>query len=118
MQGQGLPDSDVAVSRDRSLAHIAEMVATVDLPVHADFATGYGIQPHELADGLTRCVATGVAGLLSVEDATPVRGATCWQARIVMALLEPSSRFIPFHGYPPAHGRTPLRSSGPFSCAT
>lgn len=29
---QGLPDSDVAVSRDRSLAHIAEIAAAVDLP--------------------------------------------------------------------------------------
>ena len=39
---QGLPDSDVAVSRDRSLAHIAEIAAAVDLPVNADFASGYG----------------------------------------------------------------------------
>src|SRR5580765_8748606 len=45
---QGLPDSDVAVSRERSLAHIAEIVAAVDLPVNADFASGYGIQPHEV----------------------------------------------------------------------
>jgi 2-methylisocitrate lyase-like PEP mutase family enzyme len=66
---QGLPDSDVAVSRDRSLAHIAEMVAAVELPVNADFASGYGIQPPEVADSVRRCVATGVAGL-SVEDAT------------------------------------------------
>lgn len=66
---QGLPDSDVAVSRDRSLAHIAEIVAAVDLPVNADFASAYGLQPQEVADNVTLCVATGVAGL-SVEDAT------------------------------------------------
>lgn len=66
---QGLPDSDVAVSRDRSLRHIAEITAAVDLPVNADFASGYGIEPEEVADSVTRCVATGVAGL-SVEDAT------------------------------------------------
>src|SRR5574339_152507 len=36
----GRPDSDFAVSRDRSLAHIAEIVAAVDLPVSADFASG------------------------------------------------------------------------------
>ena len=66
---QGLPDSDVAVSRDRSLRYIADVAAAVDLPVSADFASGYGIEPKDVADSVTRCVATGVAGL-SVEDAT------------------------------------------------
>src|ERR671917_1133661 len=66
---QGLPDTDVAVSRDRSLTHIAEIAAAVDLPVNADFASGYGIDPQGVEESITRCVATGVAGL-SVEDAT------------------------------------------------
>ncbi|HKA08531.1 MAG TPA: isocitrate lyase/phosphoenolpyruvate mutase family protein [Gemmataceae bacterium] len=66
---QGLPDSDVAVSRDRSLAHIAEIAASVEVPVNADFQSGYGVQPQEVADSVARCVATGVAGL-SVEDST------------------------------------------------
>jgi 2-methylisocitrate lyase-like PEP mutase family enzyme len=66
---QGLPDSDIAVSRDRSLGHIAEITAAVDVPVNADFASGYGVGPGEVADSVARCVATGVAGL-SIEDAT------------------------------------------------
>src|SRR5215470_13761422 len=66
---QGLPDSDVAVSRDRSLANIAQIVAAVDLPVNADFSSGYGMTPSDVADSVSRCVATGVAGL-SIEDAT------------------------------------------------
>jgi len=66
---QGLPDSEVAVSRDRSLAHIGEIATAVDLPVNADFASGYGIEPQDVADSVSRCVATGVAGL-SIEDAT------------------------------------------------
>lgn len=66
---QGLPDSDVAVGRERSLSHIAEIAAAVDLPVNADFASGYGIDPQGVEESVTRCVATGVAGL-SVEDAT------------------------------------------------
>ena len=66
---QGLPDSDVAVSRDRSLAHIAEMAAAVEVPVNADFQSGYGVRPEEVADSVALCVATGVAGL-SVEDST------------------------------------------------
>ena len=68
---QGLPDSgdDVAVSRDENLAYIANITAAVDLPVSADFMSGYGMKPEDVADSVTRCVATGVAGL-SIEDAT------------------------------------------------
>ena len=66
---QGLPDSDVAVSRERTLRNLAEITAAVDVPVNADFASGYGTTPDDVADSVTRCVATGVAGL-SIEDAT------------------------------------------------
>jgi 2-methylisocitrate lyase-like PEP mutase family enzyme len=67
----GLPDSgdDVVVSRDRSLTHIASITAAVDLPVSADFMSGYGLEPEDVAESVARCVATGVAGL-SIEDAT------------------------------------------------
>ena len=68
---QGLPDTadDVVLSRDRSLAHIASITAAVDLPVTADFMSGYGLEPENVAESVARCVATGVAGL-SIEDAT------------------------------------------------
>jgi 2-methylisocitrate lyase-like PEP mutase family enzyme len=66
---KGLPDSDVAVGLERSLSHIAEIAAAVGLPVNADFASGYGADPQGVADSVSRCVATGVAGL-SIEDAT------------------------------------------------
>jgi 2-methylisocitrate lyase-like PEP mutase family enzyme len=66
---QGLPDSDVALTRSRNLAHIREIAAAVDLPVSADFASAYGSDAEGVADSVTQCVATGVAGL-SIEDAT------------------------------------------------
>ena len=68
---QGLPDSgDEDVSaRDRNLAYIASITAAVDLPVSADFMSGYGLKPEAVAESVTRCVATGVAGL-SIEDST------------------------------------------------
>src|SRR5918997_4489911 len=66
---QGMPDFDAAVGLERSLSHIAEIAAAVELPVNADFASGYGIDPRGVAESVTRCVATGVAGL-SIEDAT------------------------------------------------
>ena len=66
---RGLPDADWAVSRDLALGHIAEIVAAVDLPVNADFESGYAHQPEGVAESVRLCVETGVAGL-SIEDAT------------------------------------------------
>jgi 2-methylisocitrate lyase-like PEP mutase family enzyme len=68
---QGLPDSgdEDIVSRDRNLAYISAVTAAVDLPVNADFMSGYGRQPEDVAESVARCVATGVAGL-SIEDST------------------------------------------------
>src|SRR5712691_8373020 len=67
---QGLPDSgDDVASRERTLTHIASITTAVDLPVSADFMSGYGLQPADVAESVARCVATGVAGL-SIEDAT------------------------------------------------
>src|SRR5262245_38318909 len=68
---QGVPDSsdDVVIGRDRSLAHIASITTAVDLPVSADFMSGYGAEPEDVTESVALCVATGVAGL-SIEDAT------------------------------------------------
>ena len=68
---QGLPDSgdQGSLARDRNLAYIASITAAVDLPVSADFMSGYGVEPEDVAESVAQCVATGVAGL-SIEDAT------------------------------------------------
>jgi len=63
----GLPDA--AVPRDAMLANIAAIVAAVDLPVNADFESGYATDPEGVAANVRLCVDTGVAGL-SIEDAT------------------------------------------------
>jgi 2-methylisocitrate lyase-like PEP mutase family enzyme len=65
----GLPDADWAVPRDAALDHIRSIVSAVDLPVNADFESGYAHSPKEVAENVRLCVATGVAGL-SIEDAT------------------------------------------------
>jgi len=64
---QGLPDN--AVSRDMVLAHLREIVAATDVPVNADFEGGFADAPDGVAESVTLCVATGVAGL-SIEDST------------------------------------------------
>jgi 2-methylisocitrate lyase-like PEP mutase family enzyme len=68
---QGLPDSgdDAVLARERNLAYIASITDAVDLPVSADFMSGYGREPEDVAESVARCVAAGVAGL-SIEDAT------------------------------------------------
>jgi 2-methylisocitrate lyase-like PEP mutase family enzyme len=66
---RGLPDSDWAVPRDAVLGHIAEIVGSVDLPVNADFESGYAHDPEGVAASVRLCVETGVAGL-SIEDST------------------------------------------------
>jgi 2-methylisocitrate lyase-like PEP mutase family enzyme len=66
---RGEPDADWAVSRDAMLAHVAEIVAATDLPVSADFRSGYAREPDQVAENVRMCVETGVSGL-SIEDAT------------------------------------------------
>lgn len=69
---RGVPDGEAGVSRDAMLAHIAEIVASVDLPVNADFMGGYAREPEAVAGNVRLCVNTGVAGL-SIEDSTGER---------------------------------------------
>lgn len=65
----GLPDTDWAVARDVMLAHIRTIVEATELPVNADFESGYAHRPQQVAENVRLCVDTGVAGL-SIEDAT------------------------------------------------
>ena len=60
--------ADGAVPRDAELAYIARMVGATDLPVNADFESGYADTPEGVAESVRLCCATGVAGL-SIEDA-------------------------------------------------
>jgi len=66
---RGLPDSLTVLSADTAIAHIAEIVDAVDVPVNADFQAGYATDLETLADNVRRCAAAGVAGL-SIEDGT------------------------------------------------
>lgn len=66
---KGLPDADWAATREEALGHIAEIAGATDLPVNADFESGYAHEPAGVAESVKLCVETGVAGL-SIEDAT------------------------------------------------
>jgi 2-methylisocitrate lyase-like PEP mutase family enzyme len=66
--GRGLPDDPAALGVDAVLGHVAEIVAATDLPVNADFQSGYAPDPEGVAANVRRGAETGVAGL-SIEDA-------------------------------------------------
>src|SRR5207244_1110307 len=67
---RGRPDHDVLL--DDVLAHLHAMAGGVDVPVNADFESGFAIAPLEVAANVTRAAATGIAGL-SIEDSTDDR---------------------------------------------
>jgi len=61
--------SDGAISREMALAHLQEIVAATDLPVNADFESGFALDAAGVAQSVRLAVETGVAGL-SIEDST------------------------------------------------
>ena len=63
----GHPDG--GLSRAMVLAHLREIVAATDLPVSADFESGFGLDPQGVADSVRLAIETGIAGL-SIEDST------------------------------------------------
>ena len=66
----GKPDG--AVDRGAMLAHAADLVAAVDLPVSADLENGYGNDPAHVAETIRLAADAGLAGC-SIEDVTPDR---------------------------------------------
>lgn len=61
--------SDASMDRDAVLAHLADMAAATDLPVNADFESGYAQDEAGVAESVRLALETGIAGL-SIEDAT------------------------------------------------
>ena len=59
--------ADGALSLDAVLAHFRELAAATEVPLNADFEDGLADDLDGLAANVTRCIATGVAGL-SIED--------------------------------------------------
>ncbi|MFT4097031.1 MAG: isocitrate lyase/phosphoenolpyruvate mutase family protein [Rhodoblastus sp.] len=64
---------DYRVGRAAVLAHLALISAAVDLPVNADFESGFAATPEGVAESVRLAVEAGVAGL-SIEDRDLERG--------------------------------------------
>jgi 2-methylisocitrate lyase-like PEP mutase family enzyme len=64
---QGHADGDLSI--DAVLTHFREIAEAATAPVNGDFENGFAHDPDGVAANVTRCIATGVAGL-SIEDFT------------------------------------------------
>lgn len=61
--------ADGQLSRAETLAHMREMAQASDLPINADFESGFADTPEGVAESVRLAVETGVAGI-SIEDST------------------------------------------------
>lgn len=59
--------ADYAVTRDDVLQHLTALSAAVDLPINADFESGFATEPEQVAANVSLAIATGIAGV-SIED--------------------------------------------------
>jgi 2-methylisocitrate lyase-like PEP mutase family enzyme len=77
----GRPDNAVAMAD--VLEHLTAMCAAVDLPVNADFESGFATDPAEVAANVKRAIATGVAAL-SIEDRDVRTGAGLYETSLAV----------------------------------
>ena len=61
--------ADTSMPRAKVLEHLRIMAAATDLPLNADFESGYAADAEGVAESVRMAVATGIAGL-SIEDST------------------------------------------------
>ena len=91
----GHPDN--RVQREHVLAHLRTLVDATDLPVNADFESGFGADPAGVAESVALAVDTGVAGL-SIEDSTGDAAQPLFPLDEAVARLRAARRAIDQHG--------------------
>lgn len=94
---QALPDEGLTV--DVVLPHLRDIVEATSLPVNADFQNGYADSPDGVAENVTRCVATGVAGL-SIEDSTGNSETPLYDIQLAVERIKAARRAIDDSGIP------------------
>lgn len=90
--------ADYAVTREEALAHAAELVAAVDVPVSADLENGFGAEPEAVAETVRGALGAGLAGC-SIEDSTgddagPIHCLEHAVARVAAAASEAGGELI------------------------
>jgi 2-methylisocitrate lyase-like PEP mutase family enzyme len=89
--------ADNGMTRDAVLAHLDEMVRATDLPVNADFESGFGKNADEVAQSVALAVNTGVAGV-SIEDSTADAAAPLHAIDVAVERMRAARRAIDANG--------------------
>jgi 2-methylisocitrate lyase-like PEP mutase family enzyme len=95
----GLPDQVTAITTDKMVSHIREIVESTSLPVNADFQNGYADQTADVVANVTRCIQTGVAGL-SIEDSTGNAEAPLYERELAIERVRAARAAIDDSGIP------------------
>jgi 2-methylisocitrate lyase-like PEP mutase family enzyme len=88
---RGRPDG--GLSRDMALAHLRDIVAATDLPVNADFESGFALDAAGVAESVRLAVETGVAGL-SIEDSTGEAANPLYELTVAVDRIRAARRAI------------------------
>jgi len=91
----GRPDG--GVPRADALDHIRSIAGAVDLPVNADFQSGFADDAAGVVESVRLCVATGVAGL-SIEDATGDAAAPLFELDVAVERVRAARKAIDASG--------------------
>jgi 2-methylisocitrate lyase-like PEP mutase family enzyme len=85
--------ADYAVTRDDVLRHLTSLCGAVDLPVNADFESGFAATPEELAENVKLAIETGVAGL-SIEDRTVEKASELYPVKLAVERIRAARQAI------------------------
>jgi 2-methylisocitrate lyase-like PEP mutase family enzyme len=88
---RGYPDN--GISREMALAHLQEMVAATDLPINADFESGFASDAAGVAESVRLAIETGVAGL-SIEDSTGVADQPLFELGVAIERMKAARKAI------------------------
>ena len=92
---QGRPDNHV--ERDAVLAHLRTIVDATELPVNADFESGFGADAKAVGESVALAVGTGIAGV-SIEDSTGLAASPLFTPDEAVARLRAARKAIDAHG--------------------
>ncbi|MEO8847190.1 MAG: isocitrate lyase/phosphoenolpyruvate mutase family protein [Casimicrobiaceae bacterium] len=88
---QGRPDN--GISRDMALAHLHQIVAATDLPVNADFESGFAHDAAGVGESVRLAIESGVAGL-SIEDSTGSASAPLYPVEVAVDRMRAARKAI------------------------
>jgi 2-methylisocitrate lyase-like PEP mutase family enzyme len=95
----GKADFEWSVTLEETLEHLRVLSAATDLPVNADFESGYADDPEGVAANVRRCVESGVAGL-SIEDHTSLKDKPLYDLSDAVARIRAARAAIDATGLP------------------